>query len=54
MNVLPDFRAPDNIRIGIAPLYTRYEDIYTAVSRMRSVVTNKIYEQYTDSQPGVT
>ncbi|MCK4991179.1 MAG: kynureninase, partial [Bacteroidales bacterium] len=26
--VIPDFREPNNIRLGISPLYTTYEDIY--------------------------
>lgn len=55
MNVLPDFRKPDNIRLGIPPLYTRFEDIFTAVMRMRQVVEEKIYEKYNkDDGPLVT
>lgn len=44
--VLPDFRAPDNIRLGIAPIYTSFEDIYTAVMHMREIVAGRIYEKY--------
>lgn len=51
MNVLPDFRAPDLIRLGLAPLYTSFADVHTAVSRLRTVVTNNLYEKYS-SQPG--
>lgn len=46
MKVLPDFRKPDNIRLGITPLYTSYEDIYTAVQRLRTVVSERLYEKY--------
>ncbi len=46
MGVLPDFRQPDNIRLGIAPLYTSYEEIRTAVSRIRQVVEEKRYEKH--------
>jgi kynureninase len=46
MKVLPDFRQPDNIRFGIAPLYNSYEDIYTAAARLRTVVTERLYEKY--------
>jgi kynureninase len=52
MNVLPDFRYPDNIRLGITPLYTSFTDIYQAVERLRTVVTEKRYEKY--STEGIT
>ncbi len=35
MDLIPDFREPDNIRLGIAPLYTSFTDIYEAVERIR-------------------
>ena len=54
MNVIPDFREPDNIRLGIAPIYTRYVDIYEAVMRMRQVVTDHIYEKYSSERLEVT
>jgi kynureninase len=37
-NVIPDFRGPDSVRLGIAPLYTRYVDIYDAIERLRDLV----------------
>jgi kynureninase len=52
--VLPDFRAPDNIRLGIVPLYTSYRDIYTAVMRMQQIVVDRLYEKYSDDIPVVT
>ncbi|BCL84006.1 kynureninase [Ktedonobacteria bacterium brp13] len=54
MNVLPDFRAPDNIRLGIAPLYTTFRDIHTAVIRLRRIVVEKLYEKYSTDAPIVT
>lgn len=54
MKVLPDFRRPDNIRIGIAPIYTSFSDIHTAVMRMKQVVEEKIYEKYPKDAPKVT
>lgn len=54
MNVLPDFRAPDNIRIGIAPLYNSFADIHTAVQRMAQVVAERLYERQPTSAPIVT
>ncbi len=54
MNVIPDFRPPDNIRFGIAPIYTRFEDVYCAMERLRRVMTEKLYEKYAGERPMVT
>lgn len=39
LRVIPDFRTPDNIRLGIAPLYNTFEEIHCALWRMRQIVT---------------
>lgn len=52
--VLPDFRQPDNIRLGIAPIYTRYQDILTAVERLIEVIRGEHYLRYQDRLPTVT
>jgi kynureninase len=54
MNVLPDFRRPDNIRFGIAPIYTSFTDIYTAMARLRQVVVEGLHEGYDREMPAVT
>ena len=54
MNVIPDFRYPDNIRLGVAPLYTSYGDIYEGVNRLRTVIVEKRYEKYPTERPEVT
>ena len=36
--VVPDFRGPDTVRVGVAPLYTRYVDVYDAMARLRDLV----------------
>ena len=46
MNVLPDFRRPDNIRFGIAPLYNTFAELFTAVERLRTVVSDRLYERH--------
>jgi kynureninase len=53
-NVLPDFRYPDNIRLGIAPIYNSFADIHTAVLRLQEVVAERLYEQYPSEKPIVT
>ncbi len=39
--VIPDFRQPDNIRLGIAPIYNSFEDIFLGIQRIREI-TEKI------------
>jgi kynureninase len=36
--VVPDFRGPDSIRLGLPPLYTRFADVYDALDRLRTLV----------------
>jgi len=54
LNVLPDFRAPDNIRLGIAPLYTTFEELHEAVERLRRAVDDRIFARYSSHRPVVT
>jgi kynureninase len=44
--VIPDFREPNNIRLGISPLYTSYEDIFRAILQFKEIITEKLYENY--------
>jgi len=52
--VIPDFRSPDNIRLGIAPLYTSYQDIHRAMLRLRQIVKEEIYLKYPAERSAVT
>lgn len=54
MNVIPDFRAPDNIRLGFAPLYISFSDIWEGFDRIRRVVEEKRYENYPKQKLTVT
>jgi kynureninase len=54
MQVLPDFREPDNIRLGLAPLYTSFADVWEAVDRMRRVVEGGTYLRYPRQRLSVT
>lgn len=54
MNVIPDFRSPDNLRLGIAPLYTSFAEIHEAVMRLSRVVVERSYEKYPKERPEVT
>jgi kynureninase len=52
--VIPDFRAPDLIRFGVAPLYNSYEDVCEAVGRLRLALRTKSYERYDAARLAVT
>lgn len=53
-NVIPDFRTPDNIRFGLAPLYTRFGDIHTAIQRLLAIVEGGTYLQFANATAAVT
>ena len=42
--VVGDFRAPDIMRFGLAPLYARYVDIWDAVSNLAEIMTEGEWE----------
>ncbi len=50
MAVIPDFREPDNIRLGVSPLYTSFSEVWEAVDRIRRVVKEKHYVRYFPGQ----
>jgi kynureninase len=43
--VIGDFRAPDFIRFGFAPLYNRYVDIWSAVDRLATIMEKDIWRE---------
>ena len=54
MNVIPDFRAPDNIRLGFAPLYTSFTEIQEGFARIKRVMEEKRYDNYPQKKLTVT
>jgi kynureninase len=38
--VVPDFRTPDSIRLGFAPAYTRFVDIWDGMERLRVLASS--------------
>ena len=43
--IVGDFRAPDLIRFGFAPLYTRYVDIFDAVEGLSDVLLTRAWQR---------
>jgi kynureninase len=37
-NVIPDFRAPDSIRLGLSPLTTSFEDVHRGLTTLRDLL----------------
>lgn len=54
MQVLPDFREPDHIRLGLAPLYTSFGEVWECVDRIRRVVVEGRYRRYPAERLAVT
>jgi len=54
MNVIPDYREPDNIRLGFAPLYTSFLEIWQGFDRIRRVMEQHSYEKYPRQRLTVT
>jgi len=52
--VLPDFREPNNIRLGISPMYTSFEDIFRAMGQMKKIISGKLYLNYSTTRDQVT
>ena len=44
-DVIPDFREPDLIRLGFAPLYTRFADVRDALARLRDLTARGDYDR---------
>jgi len=54
LKIIPDFREPDIIRIGITPLYTTFTDLYNAVFRIKEIAESKEYLRFGSKRKTVT
>ncbi len=54
MKVIPDFRAPDNIRLGVSPLCTSFLDLFEALERFEKVLDEELWRPYARQTAAVT
>jgi kynureninase len=53
-DVVPDFRGPDSVRLGVAPLYTRFVVVWDAIDRLRGLVERGEQREVDQSRSRVT
>lgn len=53
-HLIPDFRTPDNIRLGLSPLSTSFVDVHTAVQRIKRLVSADTHRDYVEADAVVT
>jgi kynureninase len=47
--VVGDYRTPDRLRLGPAPITTRFVDVWDAMDLLRQVIACKAYEKVPSS-----
>ncbi len=52
--IIPDYRAPDNIRVGFAPLYNSFSEIAILTAELARIVEGRLYEKYDNETGEVT
>lgn len=43
--VIPDFRAPDAMRFGVAPLYIRFVDVWDAMDKLADILATRAWDR---------
>ena len=54
VKVIPDFRPPSYLRLGIAPIYTSFVDVFRAIERIEEIMVSKEYLDIDNERPTVT
>ena len=53
-DVIPDYRAPNSVRLAISPLQNSYVEIWDGFQRLRDLVSTRQYEKITNTTSKVT
>ena len=54
VKVICGFRDPDNIRLGVASIYVTFSEINKAIDRIRTVVKDRLYEEFSTDRLAAT
>ena len=54
LKVIPDYRPPNLLRFGIAPLYTSYENMFRVLIRIKEIVKTESYKKFEIKKTKVT
>lgn len=52
--VVPDYRTPDRLRLGPAPLTTSFQEVWVGLDRLRTIVVDETYRQFPVQTSAVT
>ena len=52
--VIPDFREPDILRIGLAPIYTSFVEVYDAITMLENILANNSHAKYVSARTGIS
>ena len=53
-SIIPDFRAPNFIRFGFAPLYNSFLDVAHCIQQLKEIIDTKTYNSFPKTISGVT
>ncbi|THE13273.1 kynureninase [Bacillus timonensis] len=48
--IIPDFRAPNMIRLAPVPLYNSFEDVWNVIQMLKTIMEEKQYEKFTNER----
>jgi kynureninase len=52
--IIVDYRTPDRVRLGPAPVFTSFTDVWAAVDRLRELAADKSYDDISTEPTAVT